>query len=219
MVPLALAASVRQLQQRAASAQVALRLGASVVALAQHLMLPPLQLVTTLVMLPRHNQRKMQATRPLQPATRLVVMLEDLVAALARPSTHPRLQPVTRVAAALVVALEKASAPRSAHPRLQKVATRVAAALGPRLMHPRLPAMRAELSLRLAALLQRPRLQPAASVLEASRLEASMGALVMALAPRSTPLRLQPAVRTVASLYLTAARLMGLQRRRRQWML
>ena len=46
-----------------------------------------------------------------------------------------------------------------------------------------------------------------------------MGALVMALAPRSMPLRLQPAVRTVASLYLTAARLMGLQRRRRQWML
>ena len=132
---------------------------------------------------------------------------------------HPRLQPVTRVAAALVVALEKASAPRSAHPRLQKVATRVAAAFGPRLMHPRLPAMRAERSLRLAALLQRPRLQPAASVLEASRLEASMGALLMALAPRSTPLRLQPAVRTVASLYLTAARLMGLQRRRRQWML
>ena len=133
---------------------------------------------------------------------------------------HPRLQPVTRAAAALVVALETASAPRSAHPRLQKVATRVAAALVPRLMHPHLPAMRAERSLRrLAALLQRPRLQPAASVLEASRLEASMGALVMALAPRSTPLRLQPAVRTVASLYLTAARLMGLQRRRRQWML
>ena len=52
MVPLALAASVRQLQQRAASAQVALRLGVSVVALAQHLMLPPLQLVTTLVMPP-----------------------------------------------------------------------------------------------------------------------------------------------------------------------
>ena len=132
---------------------------------------------------------------------------------------HPRLQPVTRAAAALVVALETASAPRSAHPRLQKVATMVAAALEPRLMHPHLPAMRAELSLRLAALLQRPRLQPAASVLAASRLEASMGALVMALAPRSMPLRLQPAVRTVASLYLTAARLMGLQRRRRQWML
>ena len=215
MVALAMAASVRQLQQRAASAQVALRLGASVVALAQHLMLPPLQLVTTLVMLPRHNQRKMQATRPLQPATRLVVMLEDLVAALARPSTHPRLQPVTRVAAALVVALEKASAPHSAHPRLQKVATRVAAALVPRLMHPHLPAMRAERSLRrLAALLQRPRLQPAAS-----RLEASMGALVMALAPRSMPLRLQPAVRTVASLYLTAARQVVLWCRLRQRML
>ena len=57
---------------------------------------------------------------------------------MARLSTHPRLQPVTRVAAALVVALEKASAPRSAHPRLQKVATRVAAALEPRLMHPHL---------------------------------------------------------------------------------
>ena len=138
MVALALAASVRQLQQRAASAQVALRLGASVVALAQHLMLPPLQLVTTLVMLPRRNQRKMQATRPLLPATRLVVMLEALVVALARPSTPPRLQPVTRVAAALVVALEKASAHHSAHPRLQ-VAMRVTAALEPRLMHPHLP--------------------------------------------------------------------------------
>ena len=137
MVALALAASVRQLQQRAASTQVALRLGASVVALARHLMLPPLQLVATLVMLPRHNQRKMPATRALQPAIRLVVMLEALVAASARPSTHPRLQPVTRVAAALVVALEKASAHHSAHPRLQ-VAMGVTAALEPRLMHPHL---------------------------------------------------------------------------------
>ena len=89
---------------------------ASAVASEHHSTHPRLPAAARLMCLQhRRRQRMLWARHLLQPAIRLVVM-----------------------PAALVVALEKASAHHSAHPRLQ-VAMRVTAALEPRLMHPHLP--------------------------------------------------------------------------------